>query len=77
HLTPQHVLTLDDAGRMGVRLVQDGRARFAAVEVLRETPEGLWLDGLPETADIIFVGQEYVGEGRAVEVTLEDWSVTR
>ena len=77
HLAPQNALTLDDAGRLGVRLVQDGRARFAPVEILRESREGLWLGGLPAQADIIFVGQEYVADGRAVEATLEDWSAVR
>ncbi|MEM6744685.1 MAG: efflux RND transporter periplasmic adaptor subunit [Pseudomonadota bacterium] len=77
HLAPQNALTLDDAGRLGVRLVVDGRARFAPVDILRETREGLWLGGLPAQADIIFVGQEYVADGRAVEATLEEWSAAR
>ncbi|MEM1313080.1 MAG: efflux RND transporter periplasmic adaptor subunit [Pseudomonadota bacterium] len=77
HLTPQNALTLDDAGRLGVRVVENDRARFIPVDILRETREGLWLSGLPERADIIFVGQEYVADGRAVEATLEDWSDAR
>lgn len=77
HLAPQNALTLDDAGRLGVRVVEDDRARFIPVDILRETREGLWLAGLPEQADIIFVGQEYVADGRAVEATLEEWSAAR
>ncbi|MEP3637035.1 MAG: efflux RND transporter periplasmic adaptor subunit, partial [Paracoccaceae bacterium] len=29
----------------------------------RDTPEGVWLAGLPETANVIVVGQEYVRAG--------------
>ncbi|WP_118135276.1 efflux RND transporter periplasmic adaptor subunit [Oceanicella sp. SM1341] len=71
HLLPQRVLTLDDRGRMGVRVAREGVARFVPVTVIRDAPEGLWLDGLPERADVIITGQEYVSDGRALEVTYE------
>jgi len=62
HRLPQSALTLDDEGTMGVRLVDDdgSTTRFAPVSILRDTPEGAWLTGLPETADVIVIGQEYV-----------------
>lgn len=66
HLVPQSALTLDDDGRLGVRLAEDGVARFFPVTVLRDTPEGVWLSGLPQQADIIVVGQEFVRGGRRV-----------
>ncbi|SLN28454.1 Multidrug resistance protein MdtN [Roseivivax jejudonensis] len=73
HLVPQSALTLDDDGALGVRLVGDGStARFAPVEIVRDTPEGLWVLGLPETADIITLGQEYVTDGVAVAPSFED-----
>jgi len=67
HLIPQSALTLDDEGRLGVRLATDGVARFAAVELLRDAENGVWVAGLPETARIIVVGQEFVRDGRAIE----------
>jgi len=70
HLLPSSALTLDDDGTLGLRLVQDGRAAFAPVTLLRDTSAGVWLAGLPDTADVIVVGQEFVIDGVAVDVTL-------
>ena len=66
HLLPQSALTLDDNGRLGVRLDMEGITRFRPVALLRETPDGIWIAGLPQTARIITVGQEFVREGRRV-----------
>ena len=74
HLVPQAALTLDDDGRLGVRAVEDGRARFRPARILREEPRGLWLAGLPETVEIIYVGQEFVADGRAVDARRQPWS---
>ena len=68
HLLPQSALTLDDDGRLGVRsLGPDNRVRFLPVEVVRDSPAGVWVSGLPETVDVITVGQDYVSEGVEVE----------
>ncbi|SMX34453.1 efflux RND transporter periplasmic adaptor subunit [Actibacterium lipolyticum] len=72
HLLPQSALTLNDTGRVGVRLVDgENRAAFAAVDVLRDTVDGIWLTGLPDAADVIVVGQEYVVDGVPVLATYE------
>lgn len=64
HLLPQSVLTLNDQGDMGVRLVtEEDTAAFRPVQLLRDTPEGVWLAGLPDNADVIVIGQEYVTDG--------------
>ena len=74
HLVPQSALTLDDEGRLGVRLDDDGVARFVPVRILRDTPDGAWIAGLPDTANIIVVGQEFVRDGRRVAGTPTDWT---
>ena len=67
HLVPQSALTLDDDGALGVRLVgDDGTAQFAPVTLLRDTVDGVWLADLPETANIITVGQDFVSDGVVV-----------
>ncbi|MGF1659344.1 MAG: efflux RND transporter periplasmic adaptor subunit [Rubrimonas sp.] len=66
HFAPQSALTLDDAGRLGVRLAVEDRARFAPVEILADVPDGVWLAGLPRDAAIIVVGQEFVDDGAPV-----------
>lgn len=69
HLLPQSALTLDDAGRLGVRLAVDDVAQFAPVVLLRDTLEGVWVSGLPERAAVIVVGQEFVTDGVPLTVT--------
>lgn len=74
HRVPQAALTLDDDGRLGVRLAEDGIARFHPVRIRRESPNGAWVDGLPAEAEIIIIGQEFVRDGspiRAVTATAE------
>jgi multidrug efflux system membrane fusion protein len=66
HRIPQSALTLDDAGRLGVRTAEDGTARFWPVSLVREAPDAVWVTGLPGTAQVIVAGQEFVTEGRAV-----------
>jgi multidrug efflux system membrane fusion protein len=72
HLLPASALTLDDAGVLGVRLAEAGVARFVPVTLLRDTVEGVWLSGLPEIAEVIVVGQEFVADGVPVAVTLRE-----
>jgi multidrug efflux system membrane fusion protein len=70
HLLPGSALTLDDQGRLGVRVAKDGIARFVPVSLIRDTIDGVWINGLPAMADVIVVGQEYVTDGVAVDVTM-------
>lgn len=64
HFLPQSALTLNDEGTLGVRLVgAEGLTEFAPVAVLRDQVDGIWLTGLPEEADVIVIGQEYVIAG--------------
>ncbi|HHS94401.1 MAG TPA: efflux RND transporter periplasmic adaptor subunit [Rhodobacterales bacterium] len=87
HLLPQSALALDDEGTLGVRVAApvegaDGGgeagpspeyvARFVPVTLLRDSPEGVWLAGLPQNALVIVVGQDFVTDGVALEITLQD-----
>jgi multidrug efflux system membrane fusion protein len=71
HLLPASALTLDDEGRLGLRVIEDGVVGFLPATLIRDTPEGVLLGDLPETADVIVVGQEYVTEGVPVDATYE------
>ncbi len=66
HLIPQSVLTLDNDGTLGVRAVNDGQVSFHAIEIVQDSQQGIWVTGLPETINIITVGQEYVVAGQQV-----------
>ncbi len=75
HLVPQSALTLNDEGTLGLRMVDaDNIVAFAAIELIRDTAEGVWVTGLPEQANIIVVGQEYVIEGVEVLPTQREVS---
>ncbi|MBK0397816.1 efflux RND transporter periplasmic adaptor subunit [Limibaculum sp. M0105] len=73
HRIPQAALTLDDEGRLGVRLADDSTARFLPVRIVREDTGGVWVTGLPETARVIVVGQEFVRDGRPILSTPVSW----
>ncbi len=73
HLIPQSALTLDDQGALGVRIIDDANtAQFREITLLRDTVEGVWITDLPETVNIITVGQEYVTDGVPVEPTYSE-----
>ena len=75
HLIPQSALTLNDEGTLGVRLVDEAaKVSFAQVEIMRDTAEGVWVTGLPEVADVIVVGQEFVTAGVTVAPTWQELS---
>ncbi|GAB4527597.1 MAG: efflux RND transporter periplasmic adaptor subunit [Amphiplicatus sp.] len=73
HLAPRSALTLDDDGRIGVRVVAPGGiVAFKPVRLLAETPDGVWIDGLDGEIDLIVRGHEYVKEGQKVAVAREE-----
>ena len=76
HLLPQSALTLDDSGALGVRVVsrQDGAdtAKFMALELLRDTIDGVWVTGLPDEVGVIIRGQDFVSDGVALAVTWQE-----
>jgi multidrug efflux system membrane fusion protein len=72
HLLPTSAMTLNDDGQLGVRVVEDGLVRFVPVRMLRDTATASGSSGLPEVADVITVGQEFVTDGVAVQVTYEE-----
>ncbi|WP_371154360.1 efflux RND transporter periplasmic adaptor subunit [Jannaschia sp. 2305UL9-9] len=69
HLIPASALTLNDQGELGLRIVENGIAGFAPVTLVRDTTEGVLLTGLPDSVDVIVVGQEYVTDGVPVRVS--------
>ncbi|MCA8884513.1 MAG: efflux RND transporter periplasmic adaptor subunit [Rhodobacteraceae bacterium] len=69
HLIPASALTLNDNGAMGLRTVDDdNRVAFFPVRIVRDTPQGVVVTGLPEQVRVITVGQEFVTDGVAVRV---------
>lgn len=62
------ILSLSDDGTVGVKIVNDNdQVEFKPIKLLKDTPDYLWIGGLPETARIITVGQEFVVPGQTVK----------
>lgn len=73
HLIPQSALTLNDDGDLGVRTVDaNNMAQFSPVTILRDTKQGVWVSGPPETAQIIIIGQDYVVDGVPVKPAVRE-----
>ena len=73
HLLASSSLTLNDDGTLGVRVIDaESMARFMPVEILRDTPEGIFVKGLPDQVDVITVGQEFVTDGVVVAPSFEE-----
>ncbi len=72
HLVSPAVLTLNDEGLAGVRVVDDNDVvSFRPAQIISTDSDGVWLIGLPETVRIITVGQEYVRDGDKVRVSIQ------
>lgn len=77
HRVSPSLLTLDDAGNVGVKIVNsDGRVEFVVADIALSSNDGMWLTGLPEVATIITVGQGYVANGSLVDAVPEGDSKT-
>ncbi len=72
HRISPSLLTLDDAGNVGVKIVNDdGLVEFIVADIALSSNNGIWLVGLPLNATIITVGQGYVSNGVRVNTVPE------
>ncbi|HHI81570.1 MAG TPA: efflux RND transporter periplasmic adaptor subunit [Rhizobiales bacterium] len=68
HLIPAGIISLNDAGETVVRTLGKGnRVVSMPVRLIAQTRQGAWVSGLPDKADIIIAGQDYVLDGQIVE----------
>jgi multidrug efflux system membrane fusion protein len=68
HFISPAILSLGTNGDLGIKTVdQDNIVGFVPVEIVRAQTDGIWVTGLPETADIITVGQGFVNAGDVVD----------
>ena len=64
HKIPPAILTLLDDGTVGVKAVdKDKKVIFFPTLTVKDTVDGMWVTGLPDTVDLIITGQEYVSIG--------------
>ena len=72
HRISPSLLTLDDAGSVGVKIVnENGLVEFVVADIALSSSDSVWLTGLPQQATIITVGQGYVTNGSLVDAVPE------
>lgn len=72
HLLSPAYLVLNDAGEIGVRMVdENGIVHFRPIDIVEDGVDGVWVSGLPPRATVITVGQEFVREGMRVRVAMD------
>lgn len=73
HRVSPSLLTLDDAGNVGIKIINDaGKVEFIVADIALSDGDGVWIAGLPATATIITVGQGFVASGSVVNAVPED-----
>ena len=67
HRISPGILTLDDDGQIGVRAVGHAdTVMFHPVDIVGGSSNAVWVSGLPDTVDLIVVGQDFVTAGQIV-----------
>ena len=67
HKISPSILLLNDAGKLGVRIVINSKiAKFIEITILEDSEEGLWVTDIPEDVEIIIQGQGFVEDGQEV-----------
>lgn len=66
HFVSPSVVSLNPDGDLGVKTVEDGIVKFYPVRIVKAELNGVWATGLPETANIITIGQGFVRAGEPV-----------
>lgn len=73
HRVPASILTLNAEGQMGLRVIDPGNVvRFAPVQIIDESDDGVWVTGLAASEEVISAGQGFVRDGATVIVERVD-----
>jgi multidrug efflux system membrane fusion protein len=66
HKLDSSFLTLSDQGEVGVKIVEAGTATFVPVVILESAADHILVSGLPDTVELIVLGQESILPGEKV-----------
>ena len=67
HKIPPSILTLLDDGTVGVKAIDNkNTVIFYPIKTIKDTVDGMWVSGLPDTVDLIISGQEYISIGEEI-----------
>ena len=72
HYVSLALLSLNDEGIIGIKTVNaQSLVEFYPIEILASDTQGSWVKGLPNSADVIVVGQGFVKAGNKVNAVSE------
>lgn len=72
HSVSPALISINDDGTFGVKYVDDDSVvRFVAADIVKSSPETLWLGSLPPRIRLITVGQGFTREGDTVVAVAE------
>ncbi|WP_028033724.1 efflux RND transporter periplasmic adaptor subunit [Chelativorans sp. J32] len=75
---PRSVVTLSNNGELGIRAVNEaGEVHFYPIDIIDDTPEALYLAGIPQDMQVIVAGQDLVTEGEKVKAEQADAATIR
>lgn len=67
HFLSPSIVSLDTEGVLGVKTVgPDNVVGFYPIQIVRAQLDGIWVTGLPDSANVITVGQGFVNAGETV-----------
>jgi len=70
---PPSIITLNDAGAVGVKIVNaDNKIEFKEITIVEDTPEFLWITALDNQTRVVIVGQDFVSQGQDVNAVEEE-----
>jgi len=74
HYISPALLYINEAGEMGLKTIDSSnRAVFNKISIIHSDPDGVWVSGLPDKANIIIVGQGFVNIGDETKPTSIDF----
>ena len=68
HFVSPAILSLDTDGTLGIKTVTAKNVvEFHKISIVRAQTDGIWVSGLPDSAQIISIGQGFVNDGESVD----------
>ena len=73
---PSSLVTLNNAGKIGVKIIFDDKVKFIPIQIISDTGDGYWINlkelNKNEFIDIIIQGQDFTVEGEQVDIIKND-----
>ena len=73
---PSSLVTLNNAGKIGVKIIFDDKVKFIPIQIISDTGDGYWINSKKlnknESVDIIIQGQDFTVEGEQVDIIKND-----